>query len=90
MATAKEFSELNDEELARRIGELRQTRFDKKLQHRIGEVQNSAELVNARKDIARALTIQHGRKLKAAAEKKAAPAAKPAAKAAAKPAAEKK
>jgi large subunit ribosomal protein L29 len=78
MATAKEFSELNDEELNRRIGELRQGRFDKRLQHRIGELQNSAELTNNRKDLARALTVQRARQLKADKEKAApkAPAAK--------------
>jgi large subunit ribosomal protein L29 len=64
MATAKEFSELNDEELGRRVVELRQGRFDKRLQHRIGELQNSAELGNNRRDLARALTVQRARQIK--------------------------
>lgn len=65
MALASEFRELNDEEIARRIGELRQARFDKKLQHRIGELQNSGELAANRKDLARLLTVQRERALKA-------------------------
>ncbi len=76
MATAKEFSELNDDELNRRIGELRQGRFDKRLQHRIGELQNSAELTNNRRDLARALTIQRARQIKATPPKAAQAATK--------------
>lgn len=70
MATAQELRELNDEELKRRVGELRQARFDKKLQHRIGELQNSTELTNNRKDLARVLTVQREKALKAAPAKK--------------------
>lgn len=70
MGTATEFRELNDEEITRRIGELRQARFDKKLQHRIGELQNSGELATNRKDLARLLTVQRERQLKAKGEPK--------------------
>lgn len=70
MATAQELRELTDEELQRRVGELRQARFDKKLQHRIGELQNSTELTSNRKDLARVLTVQREKALKAAATKK--------------------
>ena len=69
MATAQELRELNDEELTRRIGELRQARFDKKLQHRIGELQNSTELSAQHKNLTHLLTVQHKRSLKAEAEK---------------------
>ncbi|MBS2030736.1 MAG: 50S ribosomal protein L29 [Deltaproteobacteria bacterium] len=69
MATASEFRELKDEEIARRVGELRQARFDKKLQHRIGELQNSAELTANRKDLARLLTVQREKQLAAAKKK---------------------
>ncbi len=64
MPTAKEFSELNDEALARRGGELRQGRYDKRRSHRIGELKNSAELCTNRRDLARALTVQRGREIK--------------------------
>jgi len=70
MANASEFRELQDEEIARRIGELRQARFDKKLQHCIGELQNSGELSANRKDLARLLTVQRERQLKAKGEAK--------------------
>ena len=66
MALASEFRELNDEEIARRVGELRQARFDKRLQHRIGELKSSAELANDRKDLARLLTVLRERKQNAA------------------------
>jgi len=69
MATASEFRELKDEEITRRVGELRQARFDKKLQHRIGELQNSAELTANRKDLARLLTVQREKQLAAAKKK---------------------
>ena len=69
MATASEFRELKDEEIARRVGELRQARFDKKLQHRIGELQNSAELAANRKDLARLLTVQREKQLAAGKKK---------------------
>ena len=70
MAQVTEFRELNDAEITRRAGELRQARFDKRLQHRIGELKSSAELANDRKDLARLLTVLRERQLKAAAEKK--------------------
>ena len=54
MANASEFRELKDEEIARRIGEL----------------QNSGELAGNRKDLARLLTVQRERALKAKAEGK--------------------
>jgi len=66
MALATEFRELNDEEIARRVNELRQARFDKRLQHRIGELKSSAELANDRKDLARLLTVLRERKQNAA------------------------
>jgi large subunit ribosomal protein L29 len=69
MANASEFRELNPEEIARRIGELRQARFDKKLKHRIGELQNSAELAGDRKDLARLLTVQREKQLAAGKKK---------------------
>jgi ribosomal protein L29 len=77
MATAKELAALSDADLTTKLNELRQAKFDKKLSHRIGELQNSSELSNTKKDLARALTVQRARAIKAKAEaaKSAAPAA---------------
>jgi large subunit ribosomal protein L29 len=65
MATGQELRELNEEELQRRIAELRQAKFDKRLQHRIGELANSAELRATRRDIARLLTVLRAKQLAA-------------------------
>lgn len=70
MANASEYRGMNEEEIARQIAELRQARFDKKLQHRIGELQNSGELTANRKDLARLLTVLREKQIQARAAKK--------------------
>ena len=76
MATGQELRELNEEELQRRIAELRQAKFDKKLQHRIGELSNSSELTATRRDIARLLTVLRAKQLQVQAANKAGEAKK--------------
>jgi large subunit ribosomal protein L29 len=49
---------LTDEELAARIGDLRDTLFNMKVKHATGQLENGAALRTTRRDLARALTVQ--------------------------------
>lgn len=62
MSTAKELRQLDDAQLQTKIAELRAAKFDGRLKHRIGEQSSSAVLETARRDLARALTIETEKK----------------------------
>jgi large subunit ribosomal protein L29 len=53
--------ELTDEELARRLGEVRQELFNLRFQAATGALENSARVRGAKRDIARILTLQNER-----------------------------
>jgi large subunit ribosomal protein L29 len=57
MATSKELRELTVEDLQRRAGELRTTLVQDQLKLRTGALDNPAERVNHRKDLARVLGV---------------------------------
>ena len=57
MATAKELHELTLDDLNRRAVELRQSLFKDRLKLRTGALESPAKRAEARKDLARILTI---------------------------------
>jgi large subunit ribosomal protein L29 len=57
MATAKELQELTLEDLNRRATELRQSLFKDRLKLRTGALESPAKRAEARRDLARILTV---------------------------------
>ncbi len=66
MATARELRELNGEELAGRVGELKRSLFELKSKHNTGVLDSTADLGKTRKDVARCLTVKRQKELEAA------------------------
>jgi large subunit ribosomal protein L29 len=58
---AKELRDLTDDELERRLGEVRQELFNLRFQAATGALENSARVRGAKRDIARILTLQNER-----------------------------
>ena len=58
---AKELRDLTDDELDRRLGEVRQELFNLRFQAATGALENSARVRGAKRDIARILTLQNER-----------------------------
>lgn len=54
---ASAFREMTKEELLQKLGELQEGLFNLKFQHVTGQLENTAQLVKNKKDIARILTI---------------------------------
>lgn len=52
----KLFKEMSDEELARQIEDLKKEKFNLRAQSRAGQLESSAKIRIARRDLARALT----------------------------------
>ena len=65
---AKQFAELNNEELAGKLVELKQNLFNLRFKHAVNQLDNPNELVVCRRDIARVQTIIRQRELGIAAE----------------------
>ncbi len=59
----KELRELTAEELRAREGELRQELFNLRFQHATRQLENTARMAQARKDMARVLTVLREREL---------------------------
>jgi large subunit ribosomal protein L29 len=57
MATAKELHELTLEDLSRRAAELRESLFKDRLKLRTGALESPAKRTEARRDLARILTV---------------------------------
>ena len=62
---AKEMRDMFDEELAEQISILRKDLFGKRFANATGELENTAGVAHARRDLARALTISRERVLAA-------------------------
>ena len=60
---ASELRDLDDKELAKRIGELRKEVFGLRFANATGELDDTAGLARARRDLARALTVAREREL---------------------------
>jgi large subunit ribosomal protein L29 len=63
---ASELRDLEDNELAKRIVELRKEVFGLRFSNATGELDDTAGLGHAKRDLARALTIQRERQLQPA------------------------
>ncbi len=59
----KELRELTAEELRAREGELRQELFNLRFQHATRQLENTARMAQARRDMARVLTVLREREL---------------------------
>jgi large subunit ribosomal protein L29 len=60
---AKEMRDLEDKELAERIAVLRKEVFGLRFANATGELDNTAGMGHAKRDLARALTVAHERAL---------------------------
>ena len=58
---AKAFRDMSQEELAAKLGELRQALFNLRFQHAAGQLENNAQIGRTRRDIARIMTIVNER-----------------------------
>ena len=59
---SKELRNLTDEELDRKLAEVRQELFNLRFQHATGALENSARVTLTKREIARILTIQNERR----------------------------
>jgi large subunit ribosomal protein L29 len=57
----RELRDMTDEDLARRLGDVRQELFNLRFQAATGALENSARVRGAKRDIARILTLQNER-----------------------------
>jgi large subunit ribosomal protein L29 len=64
---AREIRDLDDGELAKRVAELRKEVFGLRFSNATGELDDTAALQHAKRDLARALTVARERSLGAAA-----------------------
>lgn len=64
---AKELRDLYDDELAERVGDLRKDLLGLRFSNATGELENTAGIARARRDLARALTVARQRELTRAA-----------------------
>ena len=62
---AKEFAAMKPEELTAKIAELKEELFNLRFRLATGQLENVMQLSAVRKDIARALTVQRQKQLKA-------------------------
>ena len=58
MTRSAELRELNDDELARHLAEVREEVFHLRFQLALGKQDNSARLAHVRREVARVLTLQ--------------------------------
>jgi large subunit ribosomal protein L29 len=62
MTRAKELREMNNEELAHHLVEVREEMFTLRFQLAVGKQDNSARLGHVRREVARVLTLQQERR----------------------------
>jgi large subunit ribosomal protein L29 len=60
---AKEMRDMPDDELGEQIGTLRKDLFGLRFANATGELENTAGMARARRDLARALTVRREREL---------------------------
>ena len=56
-------NEMQDPELVEFIGERRQELFNLRFQHATGQLENTARLRDAKRELARGLTVAHARQI---------------------------
>jgi large subunit ribosomal protein L29 len=74
MATANELRELTAQELDGRVTELRRQMFEMRNKHSTGVLDSTAEMLKARRDVARCLTVKREKALGLERKAKEAPA----------------
>ena len=67
MTTPKDLRDMSDHELAEHVASTRQHIFGLRFKHATGELENTTGLRAGKRELARALTIAHERRLAAAA-----------------------
>jgi large subunit ribosomal protein L29 len=60
---AKDLRDMSERELAEHVGEARRDLFGLRFQHATGELDNTAGLRSAKRDLARALTVAREREI---------------------------
>ena len=60
---AKDLRDMNERELTEHLAEARKELFGLRFQHATGELENTAGLRSAKRDLARALTVAHEREI---------------------------
>ena len=60
---ATELRDMDEKELTKRLGELRKELFGLRFQHATGELDNTASLRRAKREVARALTVARQREI---------------------------
>jgi large subunit ribosomal protein L29 len=65
MPTVDELRQLSPQDLDARVAELRRQLFDLKSKHNTGTLESTAELVKAKREIARCLTVKRQLETKA-------------------------
>ena len=60
---AKDLRDMNERELAEHLAEARREHFGLRFQHATGELENTAGLRTAKRDLARALTVAREREI---------------------------
>jgi large subunit ribosomal protein L29 len=60
---AKDLRDMNERELADHLATARKDLFGLRFQHATGELENTAGLRTAKRDLARALTVAHEREI---------------------------
>jgi large subunit ribosomal protein L29 len=63
MATLNELRELNPQELEGRAGELKRQIFDMRSKHATGVLDSTADLLKARRDVARCFTVKREKEM---------------------------
>jgi large subunit ribosomal protein L29 len=63
LSKARDLRDLSDEELDTKLAEGRQELFNLRFQIATGALENTARLAEAKREIARILTVQHEREL---------------------------
>ncbi|HEV7881917.1 MAG TPA: 50S ribosomal protein L29 [Solirubrobacteraceae bacterium] len=61
--TAKDLRDMNERELLEHLASARRELFGLRFQHATGELENTAGLRTAKRDLARALTVAHEREI---------------------------
>jgi large subunit ribosomal protein L29 len=61
--TAKDLRDMNERELVEHLASARRELFGLRFQHATGELENTAGLRTAKRELARALTVAHEREI---------------------------
>lgn len=63
MVSAEELRGMSDDELAEKLGDLREQVFKLRFQKTTGQIEDATKLTKVKRDVARVLTVQRERQL---------------------------